>query len=87
MRGFKSAVKTWGSTYLIYFFELDGMNIIGIGTNAFSFPQFSMFKSTVQQFFKLVFAKKNPSQWNINPKFSGSPYRCTHNILVRNKKH
>jgi hypothetical protein len=62
MRGFKNAVKTWGSACLIIFSELDGMNIIGIGSNVFSLPQFSMFKSTVQQFFKLVFTEENPSQ-------------------------
>jgi hypothetical protein len=66
MGGFKNYVKTWGSTCLIIFFELDGMNIIVIGSNVFAFPQFSMFKSTVQQIFRLVFAKENPSQWNIH---------------------
>jgi hypothetical protein len=58
MRGFKNVVKTWGSACLIIFSELDGMNIIGIGCNVFALPQFSMLKSTVQQFFKLVFAEE-----------------------------
>jgi len=62
MKGFKNVVKMWGSACLIIFSELDGMNIIGIGFNVFSLPQFSMLKSTVQQFFKLVFAEENPSQ-------------------------
>jgi hypothetical protein len=84
---FKNVVKTWGSTCLNIFLKLDGMNIIGIGSKAFAFPQFNMLKSVVQQFLRLVFAKKNQSQSNINPKSSGLPYRCTHNILVHNKKH
>jgi hypothetical protein len=29
-----------------------------------------MLKSVVQQFLKLIFAKENPSQWNINQKFN-----------------
>jgi len=62
MRGFKNAIKTWGLVCLIIFSELDGMNIIGIGSNVFALPQFSMLKSIIQQFFKLVFAKENPSQ-------------------------
>jgi hypothetical protein len=58
MRGFKNVVKTWGLTCLIIFFELDGMNIIGIGSNVFTLPEFNMLKSIVQQFFKLVLQKK-----------------------------
>jgi hypothetical protein len=62
MRGFKNVVKTWGSACLIIIFELDGMNIIGIGSNVFAFPQFNMLKSIVQQFFKPIFAEENPLQ-------------------------
>jgi len=42
MRGFKNVIKTWGSVCLIIFSELDGMNIIGIGSNVFALPQFNM---------------------------------------------
>jgi hypothetical protein len=48
--------------YLIIFSKLDGMNIIGIGYNVFALPQFSIFKSTIQQLFKLGFVEENPSQ-------------------------
>jgi hypothetical protein len=51
MRAFKNVVKMWGLVCLIIFFELDGKNIIGIGSNVFALPQFSMLKSTIQQFF------------------------------------
>jgi hypothetical protein len=61
-KGFLNVVKTWGLACLIIIFELDGMNIIGVGSNVFALPQFSKLKSIVQQFFKLVFAKENPSQ-------------------------
>ncbi len=47
----------------------------------FILPQFNVLKSNVQQFLKLVFAKEDPSQWNINPKLHGSPYTCTQNKL------
>ncbi len=58
MKGLKIVVNAC----LIIFLELDEMNIIGIGSNVFALPQFSMLKSTVQQFFKLVFVegKYNP---------------------------
>jgi len=62
MKGFLNVVKMWGLACLIIFPELDGMNIIGIGSNVFVFPQFNLLKSIVQQFFKLVFAEENPSQ-------------------------
>jgi hypothetical protein len=48
MKGFKNVVKTWGLACLIIFLELDEMNIIGIGSNVFALPQFSMLKSIVQ---------------------------------------
>jgi hypothetical protein len=50
-----------GLACLIIIFELDGMNILGIGFNVFALPQFNMLKSIVQQFFRLIFAKENPS--------------------------
>jgi hypothetical protein len=77
----------WGLACFIIIFELDGMNIIGIGSNVFALPQFNMLKSIIQQFFRLVLAKENPSQWNINPKFCGLIYKCTQSILIHNKKH
>jgi hypothetical protein len=58
MKGFKNVVNAC----LIIFLELDEMNIIGIGSNVFALPQFSMLKSIVQQFFKLVFAEENITQ-------------------------
>jgi hypothetical protein len=51
-----------GVSLFDFSFELDKMNIIGIISNVFALPQFNVFKSIVQQFFKLVLQKKNPSQ-------------------------
>jgi hypothetical protein len=58
MKGFKNVVNVC----LIDFLELGEMNIIRIGSNVFALPQFSMLKSTIQQFFKLVFIEENITQ-------------------------
>jgi hypothetical protein len=58
MKGFKNVVNVC----LINFLELGEMNIIRIGSNVFALPQFSMLKSTIQQFFKLVFIEENITQ-------------------------
>ncbi len=58
---FLKCCQNMGLACLIIIFELDGMNILGIGFNVFALPQFNMLKSIVQQFFRLIFAKENPS--------------------------